>query len=290
MFQMASFGKNLKQYCLLLRLNKPIGNFLLLWPTLVALWIASAGHPSFIMLFIFVCGVFTMRAAGCVINDLADRKFDGQVARTSQRPLATGKLSIKNALMACGILLVIALALVLCLNQLSFFLAFLGLLLSAFYPFAKRFFACPQFILGIVFNLGILMAFSAQLNRLPEIAWLLYLIAIVWTVVYDTLYAMADRADDIKIGIHSSALLFGKADRLIILLLQVGVLILLLWFGEMIQAKHWYFISLLLVTGLFIYQQTLIFTRKPENCFKAFLNNNWAWLLVFVGVVLNYGY
>jgi len=272
----------------LTRLDKPIGILLLLWPTLTALWLANAGKPPLKLLIIFGGGVCLMRAAGCILNDLADRKFDGQVTRTQQRPLVSGKASVKTAIIWCVCLLLLALCLVLQLNQRCILLAGLGVLLTTAYPFAKRFTYLPQLVLGVTFNLGILMAFVALMPQLPTAAWLLYVIALLWTVAYDTQYAMADRIDDIKIGVKSTAILFGNYDRLIISLLHVSVILLLSLLGQILSLNKYYYLGVLGAGLFFIYQSYLIRNRDPKHCFQAFLNNNWAWLAVFIGVVLNY--
>ncbi len=285
------FNKILKrsyQYSLLMRLDKPIGNFLLLWPTLTALWIASKGLPSFKNILIFTCGVFLMRAAGCILNDMADRKLDPYVSRTNQRPLASDKISLKEAGILCVILLVAAFCLVMFLNTLTFFVAIVGVAFTVIYPFAKRFTHLPQGVLGVTWNLGILMAFTAATNKIPGIAWLLYLIAIIWTVAFDTMYAMVDRQDDLKIGIKSTAILFGNCDRFILVGLQISILALLVVFANILQAHFYFYISLLATAILFGYQQYLIRSKDESNCLKAFLNNNWAWLSIFIGVCLNY--
>lgn len=282
------FTEQMREYFLLIRLNKPIGNFLLLWPTLAALWIASVGFPSIKILLIFIAGVFLMRAAGCILNDLADRKFDPHVCRTKQRPLATGKVSVKEALGLCTILLIIAFCLALFLNGLSLIIALLGVAFTGLYPFTKRFTHLPQLALGLTWNLGILMAFAAVEGKIPPSAWLLYLIAILWTVVFDTMYGMADRPDDVKIGIKSTAILFGTNDRLILAGLQLIILLLLLILGNLLHANFYFYVGLIFTSIFFTYQQYLIRTREETNCLKAFSNNNWAWLAIFMGIFLNY--
>lgn len=283
-----SFLARVHQYSLLMRLDKPIGNFLLLWPTLVALWIASVGFPSLKNLFIFIGGVFLMRAAGCILNDLADRKLDPHVSRTNQRPLATGRISVKEAIMLCMVLLGIAFCLVLFLNGLALLIALLGVVLTGVYPFTKRFTHLPQLILGVTWNLGILMAFATVTTKIPAIAWLLYLIAVIWTVVFDTMYGMTDRSDDIKIGIKSTAILFGSYDRFVLAVLQINIILLLVILGDFLRANAYFYVSLVVTSSFFVYQQFLIRERKEKDCLKAFLNNNWAWLMVFIGIFLNY--
>lgn len=278
----------MSKYLALIRFDKPIGNFLLLWPTLTALWIASDGVPTFKNLFIFIMGVFIMRAAGCILNDLADRKLDIHVTRTKQRPLTAGKVSIKQALSICFILLLFAGCLVIQLNRLSLIIAFFALLLTILYPFAKRFTSLPQVILGITWNSAVLMAFAAVTNKISFLAWFLYLIAILWTLVFDTIYGMADRVDDLKIGIKSTAILFGKYDRFILSILQTIVIVLLITLGQLLHANIFFYMSLIFTAILFLYQQYLIRERDEQKCIQAFLNNNWAWLGVFLGVFLNY--
>lgn len=277
-----------QQYARLIRLDKPIGIFLLLWPTLIAVWIASSGFPSLKIFLIFTAGVFIMRAAGCILNDLADRKFDPYVVRTSQRPLATGKVSVEEALALCVALLISGSVLLLFLNRLTFFIALMGITLTAFYPFTKRFTHLPQLVLGITWNLGILMAFAAILGKVTVQAWLLYAIGFIWTVAYDTMYGMADRTDDLKIGIKSTAILFGAQDRTIVAALQVAVLILLLILGVLLTANIYFYLAVVCAAGFFVDQQYLIRAREETNCLKAFLNNNWAWFAIFAGIFLNY--
>lgn len=283
-----SFFERIHQYALLIRLDKPIGNFLLLWPTLVAIWIASGGFPTFKNFIIFTLGVFIMRAAGCILNDLADRKFDSHISRTKQRPLATGKVSIKEALILCSGLLIVAFFLVQFLNHLTFLIALIGIVLTIFYPFAKRITHLPQLVLGLTWNLGILMAFAAVNNKISILAWLLYGIAIIWTIAFDTMYGMADRCDDLKVGIKSTAILFARRDRFILAGLQGVILFLLLLLGHLLVANIYFYIGLILTAGFFVYQQYLIRDRDEANCLRAFLNNNWAWFVIFVGVFLNY--
>jgi 4-hydroxybenzoate polyprenyltransferase len=268
-----------------MRVDKPIGTFLLLWPTLWAVWIAGDGHPSWKIVAIFIAGVILMRAAGCVINDLADRKLDGHVTRTKERPLVTQAVTVKQALILTAVLCGIAFLLVLQLNIKTILLAVLALALSTLYPFMKRYTHFPQVILGVAWYIGLLMAFTAQQNALPPIAWALYLTVILWTVVYDTFYAMVDRQDDLLIGIKSTAILFGHGDRIIIAGLQ-GCVIALLWFtGSWWQAAPIYYISVILAAMLFIYQQWLVRDRQPAHCFRAFLNNHYVGLIIFLGIL-----
>lgn len=274
-------------YAQLMRLHRPIGILLLLWPTLWALWIAGRGHPSLRNVIVFILGTVIMRSAGCVINDIADRKFDGGVARTKMRPLVTGVVAVKEALVLFFSLVLVAFILVLFLNKLSILLAFVGLVVAIIYPFTKRFTHLPQLVLGVAFAWGIPMAFAAELNTVPSIAWFIFFITWLWIIVYDTQYALTDRADDIGIGIKSTAILFGKYDRLIIGLLQLVVLFLLVMLGFILSFGVFYYLALFFGALLFIYQQYLIKNREPARCFKAFLNNNWFGLVVFLGILLN---
>lgn len=273
-------------YLTLLRLNKPIGILLLLWPTLWALWIASNGHPSLKNLFIFILGVVCMRSAGCIINDLADQHFDKYVDRTKNRPLTSGKIHSSHAFILFFILCFISFFLVLFTNFLTCLLAFFALMIAILYPFMKRFTHWPQFILGIAFSFSIPMAFAAEIGKIPFIAFIMMLTNVLWSMAYDTEYAMVDRIDDLKIGIKSTAILFGKYDRFIIGIMQFFVLTLLILIGYLQKYSIFYYALLFIVVLLFIYQQHLIFKRKPEACFHAFLNNQWVGLLVFVGILL----
>ncbi len=278
----------LKNYATLMRLQKPIGFFLLLWPTLWALWLASSGVPSLKILFIFIAGVLVMRSAGCIINDYADRHFDQYVERTRNRPLATGQVKVKEALLLFFILLCVAFLLVLSLNRLTIELAFVGAALAIIYPFLKRFTHLPQVGLGAAFSWSVIMAFAAVLNTVPAKAGILFFTALLWPVIYDTLYAMTDRRDDIKLGLQSTAILFGQWDTVIIGLLQMQFLLLLVLIGFLFNLNAYYFFSLSLVAMFFVYQQMLIQKRLPENCFRAFINNHWVGLFIFLGIVASY--
>lgn len=274
-----------------MRLDKPIGILLLLWPTLWALWVASAGQPDqpdpwvFV---VFVAGVILMRSAGCVINDYADRKVDPHVARTQNRPIASGQVSPKAALILFAVLCLLAFALVLTMNWLTIGLSVIGALLAASYPFMKRYTHLPQAYLGAAFGWAVPMAFAAQTGSIPCVAWLLFAVTLIWAMIYDTQYAMVDRDDDIKIGVKSTAILFGRHDKLIIGLLQLTMLGMLgalcVW-----QQYNWHFaIGLLCIAGLFLYQQWLIRNRDREACFQAFLNNNWVGVALFFGLLASY--
>ena len=272
----------------LMRFDKPIGTLLLLWPTLCALWIAAQGVPETRLLFIFVMGTFLTRSAGCIINDIADRHLDGAVARTNARPLVTGAVSEKEALLLFTVLMLLAFVLVLFTNTLTIALSFIAVLLAASYPFMKRFTHLPQVVLGAAFSWGIPMAFAAQSGELPAALWLLYLGNLLWTVAYDTQYAMVDREDDILIGIKSTAVLFAHHDRLAVAILQLLTL-LALWASGLQFGLGWpYTGALWVIAGLFLYHQYLMREREPTQCFKAFLHNNWVGLTLFVGVALHY--
>ena len=272
----------------LMRLDRPVGTLLLLWPTLWAVWIAGNGSPSVRTVIVFTLGVIVMRAAGCVINDFADRNIDGHVKRTEARPLATGALSGKQALMLfCG-LAAVAFVLVLFLNTFTILLSFGGLALAVLYPFMKRYTHLPQVVLGAAFSWAIPMAFAAETNSLPAIAWLLYTANLLWTVAYDTEYAMVDREDDLKIGVKSTAILFGEMDRLMIGALQ-GMALFALWLlGRQLGFGGFWLVGLVVAAGLFVYQHWLMRERSRDGCFKAFLNNQWAGLAILLGLLANY--
>ncbi len=276
------------QYFLLMRLHRPIGIYLLLHPTLWALWLASKGQPRVELIIIFVMGVILMRSAGCVINDFADRNVDPHVRRTKDRPIASGLVSSKEALYLFIFLILLAFLLVLHLNFFTILLSIPAVCLAILYPFMKRYTHFPQIILGAAFSWAIPMVFSAQLNQVPLLAWWLFLTALLWTVAYDTQYAMTDREDDLKIGVKSTAIFFGKFDKLIIGILQVLVLISLSLIGVFEHLNLFYQFGVLVMAGFFIYQQYLIKDREPTRCFQAFLNNHWAGLVVFLGLVFSY--
>lgn len=272
-------------YGQLLRLNKPIGTLLLLWPTLWALWLAGNGRPSFKNVIIFITGVFLMRSAGCAINDFADRKIDGFVKRTKERPLAAGRLLPYEALLLAASLALSAFCLVLLCNIFTILLSFGGVVLAACYPFLKRITHLPQLGLGIAFSWGIPMAFAAEQNHISFSAWFLFAAAVLWPIIYDSLYAMTDRLDDLKIGVKSTAILFGEADRLIIALLQIVFSFLLVVVGLLFHLHLVYYCALVGVGGLFCYQQWLIKDHLPERYFAAFINNQWIGLLIFLGII-----
>ncbi|MGY0157310.1 4-hydroxybenzoate octaprenyltransferase [Edwardsiella tarda] len=273
-------------YCRLMRIDKPIGSLLLLWPTYWALWLAGGGIPDVKLLLVFTGGVFFMRAAGCVINDFADRNFDGHVKRTCQRPLPSGALSEREAKVLFVLLVALSFALVLTLNALTIWLSVAALTLAWIYPFMKRFTHLPQVILGMAFGWSIPMAYAAVSESLPLSCWLLFAANICWTVAYDTQYAMVDRDDDLRIGIKSTAILFGRYDRLIVALLQLATLLLLLWVGRLNPLGAVYYWGLLLVGGGFVYQQRLIVKRARPACFQAFMSNNYVGLILFVAIWL----
>jgi len=272
----------------LIRFDKPIGTLLLLWPTLWALWIAADGMPDWNLLIIFTLGTFLMRSAGCVINDLADRHWDGDVGRTSQRPLVTGAVSATEARLLFIGLLAAAFVLVLFTNPLTVKLSFIAVALASTYPFMKRYTNLPQVVLGAAFSWSIPMAFAAQTGELPANLWLLYLANLLWTMAYDTKYAMVDREDDLTVGIKSTAILFGQHDRLIIGLLQTTFLILMVIAGDRFSLHMPYYAALVGAAALCVYHQYLIRERERDACFKAFLHNNWVGAIIFAGLVLNF--
>jgi 4-hydroxybenzoate polyprenyltransferase len=270
------------------RMDKPIGTYLLLWPTYWALWIASDGWPNMHLLLVFSLGVFIMRSAGCVINDYADRKIDGKVGRTKNRPLVNGMMSNIEAINLFGILIGMALGLVLTLSWPTIYLSVVAVLLAVLYPFMKRYTQLPQIVLGAAFSWGIIMVFAEAQGEVPLVAWLLFAANLCWTVSYDTIYAMVDREDDLKIGIKSTAILFAENDKRIIGFLQV-VTVALLWLVGDLLAFGWpYQLCLIASAGLFSYQQLLIINRDRKKCFQAFLHNHWVGMVVFLGVLFEY--
>lgn len=271
-----------------MRLDKPIGILLLLWPMLWGLWFAAQGFPDIPILFIFIMGTILMRSAGCVINDYADRKIDPHVERTKNRPMAAGKVSSKEALLLAAGLSLCAFLLILPLNSLTIMLSVPALFLAASYPFTKRFFVMPQAYLGIAFSFGIPMAFAAQTNSLPSIIWILMLANLFWVIAYDTAYAIVDKPDDLKIGIKTSAITFGRFDVLGVMLCHVIFIALMVTIGQWQQMGLAYYGGLLVAVGLMVYQYSLIRNRDRALCFKAFLHNNWVGLVVFVGIALDF--
>ncbi len=280
--------ERLSLYEKLMRLDKPIGILLLLWPTLWALWLSSGGHPQWHIVWIFVLGTVLMRSAGCVMNDYADRHFDPHVERTKNRPLAAGLVSGKEALAVAGVLTLLAFLLIVPLNRLTLLLSVAALFLAASYPFTKRFFAIPQAYLGIAFGFGIPMAFAAQTGSVPPLAWLMLAANVFWAVAYDTEYAMVDRDDDLKIGIKTSAITFGRYDVAAVMLCYAVTLGILAWIGYSLHFGIWYFAGLIVATGIAAYHYTLIRNRERAKCFKAFLHNNWLGAAVFAGMALDY--
>ena len=278
----------LSLYSELIRLNRPIGILLLLWPGLWALWIAGEGEPPWWIVLIFIAGTTLMRSAGCAINDYADRDLDGHVQRTSARPIASGRVSPREALMVAATLALLAFLLVLLLNNKTILMSFVAVSLAAIYPFMKRYTHMPQLVLGMAFGWAIPMAFTALTNQVPAVAWVLFAATVIWALIYDTMYAMVDRIDDLKVGIKSTAILFGGYDRLIIGLLQLLMLGLLLWAGLLAGRGEWCWLGVGMAAMLFLYQQWLIRDRDPEACFKGFLNNNYVGMAVFAGLFLDY--
>ena len=279
----------LQLYIQLTRLKRPIGILLLLWPTLWAVWIAGQGHPTWHIVGVFILGTILMRSAGCVINDYVDRDIDKHVKRTRERPITSGQVAPKEALLLAAGLAFIALLLVLTLNTLTLLLSIRAILLAASYPYTKRFLVIPQAYLGIAFSFGIPMAFAAQLNTVPEVAWWLVLANLFWVIAYDTEYAMVDRDDDIHLGIHSSALLFGKYDVVAVMICYGATLNILVMVGQMLEKGWIYYVGLAVATAIAVYHFTLIQHRKREDCFKAFLHNTWFGMAIFGGILWDYG-
>ncbi len=283
-----NMADRIKTYAQLMRLNKPIGILLLLWPMLWGLWFAAQGLPDWQILIIFVLGTILMRSAGCVINDYADRKIDPHVERTKNRPMAAGRVSSKEALLLAAGLSICAFLLILPLNQLTILLSVPALFLAGTYPFTKRFFAMPQAYLGIAFSFGIPMAFAAQVDSLPPIIWILMLANLFWVIAYDTAYAIVDKPDDLKIGIQTSAITFGRFDVLGVMVCHACFVAIMLIIGQLQQMNLVYYAGLMVATGLIIYQYTLIRNRDRALCFKAFLHNNWVGMVVFAGIALDF--
>lgn len=281
-------GDKLILYGQLIRFEKPIGFYLLLWPTLWALAIAARGAPDGWILFVFVAGTFLMRSAGCAINDYADRDIDLKVARTRERPLTSGKISAREALAVFAVLALLSFLLVLSLNRFTIMLSFVGILLAATYPYMKRYHYLPQVHLGAAFGWAVPMAFAAQLGALPKQAWLLYLATLLWAVAYDTMYSMVDREDDLKLGIKSTAILFGDYDRLMVALFQLMFLAAMILIGLDLGFSVFYYLGLALAALLLLFQQFLIADRAEAHCFIAFLNNHWVGAAVFGGIIGHY--
>ena len=275
-------------YTKLTRMDKPIGALLLLWPTLWALWLAFEGFPSLHLFLVFSLGVFLTRSAGCIVNDYADKNYDLHVKRTRDRPITSGKISTREAMLVALVLVSIAFILVLTTNAFTVKLSFVAVLLAMLYPYMKRVTYLPQFILGLAFSWGIPMVFAAQREEIPSLAWLLFIANLLWVVIFDTIYAMVDRDDDLVIGIKSTAILLGDADTVFIGILQFMMLLVLIMIGIQINAKLIYYSFMIPVTGFMIYHQYLIRDRQPEKCFNAFLSNNWLGMSIFGGFLFNY--
>ena len=279
----------LQQYALLMRLDKPIGILLLLWPMLWALWIAAEGKPSLDVFIVFSLGVLLMRSAGCVINDYADRKIDGHVERTKNRPIAAGNIQAREALwLFIGLCFTAFVLVVLFMNTLTIQLSFVGALLAFIYPFTKRHTYLPQVFLGLAFGWAVPMVFAAQTGEVPQLAWLLLTGTVLWATAYDTMYAMVDRPDDLKIGVKSTAILFGEADKVIIGMLQMLLILVLILVGRQAELGVFYYLGVSSAVGFSLYQQFLIRDRQQPACFTAFLNNNWLGMAVFVGIAADY--
>ena len=287
-FKQSLFYTKLGLYAQLIRLDKPVGILLLLWPTLIALWLAAEGWPDPFVLFVFIMGVILMRSAGCAINDYADREIDKKVKRTKQRPLAAGKITEKETLIVFASLSLIAFILVLFMNQLTIWLSLVGIILAISYPFMKRYHYLPQVHLGAAFGWSVPMAYAAQANEVTAVAWLIFIATVLWATVYDTMYAMVDYDDDIEIGVKSTAILFGNQDKLIIGFIQILLILNLLLIGHRAELGLFYYLGVATASLFAIYQQYLIKDRERELCFKAFLNNNWFGLSLFTGVFLDY--
>ena len=284
-------SRRIEEYWELARFNRPVGTWLLLWPALWALWIAGEGQPNQKVLIVFVLGVIVMRAAGCVINDFADRDIDPHVRRTRDRPIAARRVSPVEALVLFAVLLAIALYLVTFLDLLTIKLAFIGAALTVSYPFVKRLFPMPQLYLGISFGgWSVPMAFAAETGKLPRVAWVLYIAAVIWAAVYDTIYAMIDREDDLKIGVKSSAILFADMDKMLIFVMQAMMIFALVLAGQNMHFGEWYYAGLAAAGLLFLYQQWLIRDRNPAGCLRAFLNNQYVGMVIFIGILLQYIY
>jgi 4-hydroxybenzoate polyprenyltransferase len=280
--------EKIQLYAQLIRFDRPIGTYLLLWPTLWTLAIAAEGGPDLWVLFVFVSGAFLMRSAGCAINDYADREIDLHVARTRERPLTSGKIKPKEALWVFAVLALLAFALVLTLNTYTIYLSFVAVALAASYPFMKRYHYLPQVHLGATFGWAVPMAWAAETAGVSRIGWLLYIATLLWIVAYDTMYGMADREDDLKIGVKSTAILFGEADRLIVGILQF-LFILTLWLiGSELGFSGYYFAGLIFAGLLLGYEQAMIYYRVPEFCFHAFLHNHWVGAVVFFGIMAHF--
>ncbi len=269
-------------------MDRPIGTYLLLWPTLCALWIAAEGWPGWHLFVVFTLGTLLTRSAGCIVNDLADIRFDGSVKRTRDRPLVTGRVDPMEAVIFAAALLFVSLLLVLTTNWYTVGLSVLAVIVATIYPLMKRYTYLPQAVLGIAFSMSIPMAFTAVNNEIDKVAWLLVIANLLWVVAYDTEYAMVDRDDDIQLGIKSTAILFAELDRPMIAILQISALMTLMLIPRSIELSHWYYLGLCIAAALFIYQHYLIRDRSRDGCFEAFLNNHWVGLALFTGIALHY--
>jgi 4-hydroxybenzoate polyprenyltransferase len=285
---LAAIRDRLDAYEKLVRLDKPIGILLLLWPTLWALWISGRGHPDWLVVWLFVLGTVLMRSAGCAVNDFADRRFDAQVKRTRERPLARGAIRPWEALVVAALLALAAFGIVLQFNDRTVYLSFAALAIAVVYPFLKRFFWMPQAWLGVAFGFGIPMAFAAQLDAVPPLAWALLAANILWTIAYDTEYAMVDRDDDLRIGIRTSAILFGRYDVAAVMLCYVLFLALMAGIGQYMRYGVAYYAGIAAAGGIAVHHYRLIRTRSRERCFKAFLHNNWLGAAIFAGIVADH--
>ncbi len=285
---MKEVQRSVMPYIQLMRLDRPIGILLLLWPTLSALWIAAEGLPDISVLVVFILGVILMRSAGCAINDFADREIDGSVWRTQNRPLATGELTARQAVYVFIGMALLAFILVSLLNSFTVWLSLGGVFLAATYPFMKRYTYFPQIYLGMAFGWAIPMAFAAQTNTVPVMAWLLFLANIIWTTMYDTFYAMADREDDLLAGVKSTAVLFGDDDLVIQGIMQCAYILVMVLVGLQLEMSFIFYLGLCLASGLFAYQQFLAKDRQPQRCLQAFLNNNWVGFIIFISLVIHY--
>jgi len=285
---LSAIWQKIRLYSELIRFDKPIGSYLLLWPTLWALAIAAQGEPDRWILFVFVSGVFLMRSAGCAINDYADRDIDMHIARTRERPLTSGKISPREALAVFIVLSLVAFALVLTLNRFTILLSIVGVVLAATYPFMKRYHYLPQVHLGAAFGWAIPMAFAAQLDSVPKEGWLLYVANIIWSTAYDTMYGMADREDDLKVGVKSTAILFGEYDRMVVGFLQFLFILALVLIGQDLGFSTFYYYALFVASLFLIYEQIMISKREAGKCFEAFLHNHWVGAIVFAGIMGHY--
>jgi 4-hydroxybenzoate polyprenyltransferase len=283
-----TFAERINAYEKLIRLDKPIGMLLLLWPTLWALWLSSRGHPDWTIVWIFILGTALMRSAGCAINDYADRDFDAKVARTQDRPLATGQIKPMEALIVAVVLILVSFALVLQLNALTIKLSIVAVIIAAIYPFTKRFFAVPQAVLGLAFGFGIPMAFAAHTNHVPWGAWVLLAANVFWAIAYDTEYAMVDREDDRKIGIRTSAITFGRLDVAAVMGCHAFFLLIMIWIGRLFRPGWVFYLGLAVAAGLVAVQYRMIRDRDPADCFRAFRHNNWIGAAIFAGIFASF--